>query len=66
MSKDSDVNQPVKASTEMNNVARVRENEIKEAFSAYSDAQLEELLLGIRRLDEDGCIGAAHSAAVKD
>ncbi|MFS8036742.1 hypothetical protein ACI7BZ_07235 [Xanthobacter sp. AM11] len=36
------------------------------ALSRYSDAELDQLFEDIRRLDEDGYAGVAHSAAVKD
>lgn len=47
--------------------AGISQREVRDgAFSSYSDAELEQLLSDIRRLDEDSFIGAAHSAAVKD
>jgi len=36
------------------------------AFPSYSDAELEQLLLDIRRSDEDSYVTVAHSNAVKD
>jgi len=36
------------------------------ALARYSDAELDQLFDDIRRLDEDGYVGVAHSAAVKD
>ena len=53
---------PSGGKADLESIGRIEEA----ALLRYSDAELDRLFEDIRRLDEDGYVGAAHSAAVKD